>query len=164
MDGTPKRVVVAIGSNHHASEAIVKGLKLTQELLTDTTASSVIETAPIGIPSPPFLNCLVVGYTLMTSDELVGAFKRIERQCGDRPSLRRQHRITLDIDLLEYDGTRYHQADWERAYIQVLLQEVYSYQQSSVDPPAANLSSSDQPFIDTMLADTSPADKPISPK
>ena len=33
--------------------------------------------------------------------------------------------VVLDLDLLEYDGLRYHEDDWNRDYIQQLMKELH---------------------------------------
>lgn len=121
------RVTVALGSNYQARDAINKGIALLGEHLTEMSVSSVLETAPIGITSGSFLNCVATGFTDLSADQLIDLLKQTEYRCGDRKSLRRKHIILLDIDLLEYDGIRHHTADWERDYIQALVGELRAH-------------------------------------
>ena len=126
---TPKRfrVTVVLGSNYQAGDAIDKGIALLGEHLTEMSVSRVLETAPIGITSGSFLNCVATGFTNLSADQLIDLLKQTEYRCGDRKSLRRKHLILLDIDLLEYDGIRHHTADWERDYIQALVGELLTH-------------------------------------
>ena len=45
--------------------------------------------------------------------------KQIEMETG-----RSQDRITIDLDLLQYDGKRYHEKDWQRSYVINILNDI----------------------------------------
>ena len=119
-----RKVILAIGSNDEGEQRLQQALATLGKMMEGTRSSSILQTEPIGDFPDPFHNCLVTGYTSESVEELTAHLKRIERRYGDRKTLRRQGRILMDIDLLEYDGTRYHDKDWERTYIQQLMKEL----------------------------------------
>ena len=69
-----------------------------------------------------YLNQLATGVSTLGVDELNQQLKEIEQL------LDRKHDksgvVSIDIDLLQYDGTRYHLRDWERNYVKDLLPEL----------------------------------------
>ena len=50
--------------------------------------------------------------------------KAIEQQMGRTIEDRQQGIVRIDLDILEYDGTRHHLADWERHYVKLLLPQL----------------------------------------
>lgn len=67
-------------------------------------ASSVYETAPVGVTGqPPFLNAVIQVETDLTPPGLLEATQSVERALGRERSVRWGPR-TLDIDILLYDG------------------------------------------------------------
>jgi 2-amino-4-hydroxy-6-hydroxymethyldihydropteridine diphosphokinase len=97
-------VAVALGSNlgdrrAHLDWAVAR---LT-EYLDNLTASTVIETDPVGVDDeqPPFLNAVVVGDTVLEPRALLQLLLTIEQERGrQRPSARAAR--TLDLDLVLY--------------------------------------------------------------
>ncbi len=117
------RVVVAVGSNMDAVEHIAAAQRILNKKFSDIRFSQVVETEAIGIEdSPPFRNFLAVFSTTMSIHDLDVFLKGIELTCGREPKNREE--ISLDIDLLSYDGIRYHVPDWDRSYIRSLFDEL----------------------------------------
>lgn len=116
------RVIVALGSNAGDEQVLTRCQQMLEELLTDTRHSAIIRTTPIGMEGDDFLNSLTSGQTSLDSTALVAALKRLERRCGDRRSLRTHGRVVMDIDLLLYGDERHHPSDWQRDYIQELIE------------------------------------------
>ena len=123
-----KSVILALGSNDEGDHRVKQALAILQQILDVTKVSSIMQTHPIGDLPGPFHNCLVTGYTSAPVDQLTRQLKQTERRCGDQKSLRRQGKIVMDIDLMEYDGDRYHLKDWQRPYIRQLLTEINEHQ------------------------------------
>jgi len=119
-----KQVIVALGTNYDAYASMDKGLTLLSQLLLNLRHTHIMKTPAIDLGTGSFLNCLATGMTDKSAERLSVALKYIERHCGDRKDLRRKGHIVMDIDLLEYDGQRHHEADWDRPYIQHLLPEL----------------------------------------
>ena len=70
-----------------------------------------------------YLNQLVYATTSLTVDDLQSALKDIELRLGRIADDRQQGIVRIDLDLLQYDGQRYHLRDWDRPYIKALLRE-----------------------------------------
>ncbi len=119
-----KCVILALGSNEEGEARILQALTLLKPMLEALRATSILCTAPIGDLTQSFHNCIATGYTTEDVDTLSALLKQAERRCGDRKSLRQQGKVLMDIDLLEYDGIRYHAKDWDRPYIQRLMREI----------------------------------------
>jgi len=112
------KVLIALGSNTQ-QEVNIKAAteKLLDLLAPDGRTTPAIWTDPIGMPhSDRFLNSLVTGSTTLELDALNALLKQMERESGRRPGA-----CTLDLDVLSYDGVHYHESDWQRDYIQELL-------------------------------------------
>lgn len=117
------RVLVAVGSNYDAEECIATAQRILNKEFPNIRFSKVVETKAIGIEgSPPFRNFLAAFDTAMSVHELNVFLKKIEYACG-RDS-RNRNEIPLDVDLLSYNGIRYHVSDWNRPYIRSLLDEL----------------------------------------
>ncbi len=123
MDKT-RQVILALGTNHEQELNMSQAKEMLARLLDDIYYSSQAWTPPIGIVSDHFLNCIAIGGTTKRLDSLLSATKRIERKCGDSPSLREENIVCMDIDILMYGDKRMHQGDWQRPYIQQLMNEL----------------------------------------
>lgn len=102
MSGTP--VAVALGTNLGDRAAhLALAIAHLSKLLGDIRVSSVIETAPEGVPDAqsPFLNAVVTGTTVLPPRALLDALLAIERLEG-RERLYRYAPRTLDLDLILY--------------------------------------------------------------
>ncbi|MCC7123307.1 MAG: 2-amino-4-hydroxy-6-hydroxymethyldihydropteridine diphosphokinase [Acidobacteria bacterium] len=99
-----RRVAIALGSNlgdrHAALEFAIDRLRA---LLPDLRLSSIIETAPEGVPDEQgaFLNAVAVGSTSLDPRALLDALLDIERAFGRTRPYRYAAR-TLDLDLILY--------------------------------------------------------------
>lgn len=118
------KVIVAIGSNHNRHANMQKAMLLMHRHLDYTVFSTAIDTAPIGIESAMFLNAIASAYTTLSMSETIAMLKGIEAECGNSAKLRNEGKIAIDIDLLQYDDERLHNADWERGYIKQLLKDL----------------------------------------
>ncbi|MBP5388474.1 MAG: 2-amino-4-hydroxy-6-hydroxymethyldihydropteridine diphosphokinase [Prevotella sp.] len=123
-DTTSHTVIMALGCNHEEAEAaIAKAIQLMSHYITDMHCTETLMTEPIGIQSGPFCNCIIKGLTILDAPTLMAAIKQVERECGDRRSLRQKNIIMMDIDLLLHGTKKYHPQDWKRDYIQQLLSQ-----------------------------------------
>lgn len=98
--------------------ALIDGLAFTEELWTE----------PVGKARHPrlYLNQLARGTTTLSAEELQRELKQIEADMGRTAEMRQQGIVPIDLDLLLYDGQRYHERDWERPYVRQLLARNYS--------------------------------------
>ena len=47
----------------------------------------------------------------------------METQCGNTEFLRKEGKISMDIDLLKYNDQRFHESDWSRDYVKKLIKQ-----------------------------------------
>lgn len=116
-------ILLSIGSNYNTEYTIPQIFKLLKTWWSGVEATDCIETKAIGMPEEThsYRNCLVRFRTSLEYDEVNALCKVTEQQCGDNKELRSQSKIAADLDILQYDETRHHEKDWERAYIKELL-------------------------------------------
>lgn len=98
------RVAIALGSNLGDRRAHLEwAIGHIGEFLTHLRASSIIETAPVGVPDeqPPYLNAVVVGETTLEPEALLEELMALEHERGrERRSFRAAR--TLDLDVILY--------------------------------------------------------------
>lgn len=116
------KTILAIGSNINPDRNISKALELLTELVEDMRQSRTLQTKALNGAQGTFSNMMLSGLTHLTLEELTVATKKIESLCG------RKHdgngTISVDIDIMDYDGQRLHIDDWQRDYIKTLIREV----------------------------------------
>ena len=71
-----------------------------------------------------FYNCLAYTKVEETLEELTEKVKNMERICGNTGAERSLNRIQMDIDILLYGDKKLHIDDWQRDYIQELMNEI----------------------------------------
>lgn len=117
-------VLLAIGSNFQQELNMQKAVELLLKAVSEIVFSRWVWTEPIGIESPPFLNCLAYG---QCSDDLLmvtNTFKTIEVLLGSTKEARLRGEVAIDIDLLQWDSQKMRPADWERPYVKMLWKEL----------------------------------------
>lgn len=126
-------VLIALASNHNQEKNLSEGRKALAQILTSTSFTKALWTKAEGIPAPAplYLNQLVSAETPLGADELTCCLKAIEQRQGRNADARREGRVALDLDLMEYDGERHHERDWSRTYMKQLL----ALAQGSQQPP-----------------------------
>ncbi|MBO4895213.1 MAG: 2-amino-4-hydroxy-6-hydroxymethyldihydropteridine diphosphokinase [Prevotella sp.] len=117
-------IIISLASNiNHEANLEAARTQLTQ-LLSEVHFTSAIYTEPVGtvLRKEPYLNQLCKGTTALGMNLLNEVLKEIEKRLG------RTHNedgiVTVDLDLLEYDGERFHHRDWERNYVKDLINEL----------------------------------------
>ena len=123
-------MIISLASNiNHEANLEAARTQLTQ-LLTEVHFTSAIYTEPVGngqcsmfnVQCSKYLNQLCKGTTALGMNLLNEVLKEIEKRLG------RTHNedgiVTVDLDLLEYDGERFHHRDWERNYVKDLINEL----------------------------------------
>ena len=117
-----KELIIALGTNTNRAENLARCKAELLALFPDISFTQAIETEPIGLNCPNFLNALAWTHTEKTYDLVRNSLKSIERKCGDSREKRADGRVELDLDILKYGGKRFHQKDWERPYIKQLME------------------------------------------
>lgn len=124
MAAQTQTIIIALGSNTDSQQHLEQAKRLLKEHLGIVRFSSSMETEPFNMVSPPFLNTIGIGETMMNADNLNQILKSIECECGNTIELREHGKILIDIDLLLLGNIQYHKKDWERTYIRILLNEL----------------------------------------
>lgn len=116
------RLILALGSNTDQRANIHKAAALLSTHLNIEKSSSAIWTAPIGMDgSDRFLNQLLLGTTTLPEKDFHAFAKQIENVLKREQG---SNRITIDIDILQFDNRYGHPDDWQRPYIQLLMKEI----------------------------------------
>lgn len=122
-----KQVILALGTNVNQE----RNMKQVRQLLIDTWPDMKFTTPkwtqPIGMASALFYNCLAYTEVEESLEELTEKVKNMEQICGDTRAERSLNRIQMDIDILLYGDNKLHIDDWQRDYIQELMNEIYFF-------------------------------------
>jgi len=116
--------LLGIGSNLHQELNMQKAVELLLKAVSKIVFSRWVWTEPIGIESPPFLNCLAYGQCSADLMTITNTFKTIETSLGSTKEARLKGEVAIDIDLLQWDFQKMRPADWERPYVKMLWQEL----------------------------------------
>lgn len=120
-----KEIIISIGSNFIQRKNIEYAkMQLRGILCNDIVFSKEMWTQPIGIKSDLFLNCICIATTKHNYCQTEVALKHIERKCGRSLKNDRLGHIMMDLDILEFDGERFHENDWKREYISELIEDI----------------------------------------
>ena len=109
-------VLIALGSNYQQCAHIQWATQRLCALLTDATVSRILWTSDIHGRGLWYMNRLLRAKTTLSVDQLTVLLKQTEQETHRTTS-----RVTIDLDLMQYEAQRYHLQDWERPYIQQLL-------------------------------------------
>lgn len=119
------QVILSLAANCDAEKNLPEARLCLEQILTFTHYTDAIWTEPIGCKRKDlYLNQLVKAQTELTYEQLNEQLKAIEQQMGRTREDRQQGIVRMDLDILEYDGTRHHLADWERHYVKLLLPQL----------------------------------------
>lgn len=123
----PKEILISLGSCYGQRSNIEYAKHQLCTILNEGEVfSKDLWTTPIGIDSDMFLNCLCKATTAHSLHQIEKALKSIEKKCGRSLKNDRLGHINLDLDILSYDGTRYHNGDWDREYVAELLDDIHA--------------------------------------
>lgn len=129
-------IIISIGSNYNQKENISFAKKKLAGMLGEQTSfTRDMWTEPVGIQSEKFINCICISTTRHTLLQLTKAFKQLEKKCERSKKNDLISKIPLDIDILLYGNQRYHEKDWERQYIQELLNDFFAKKGNFVIDP-----------------------------
>ena len=113
------KVIIALGSNYHQSAHIQWASECLSALLGEIRFSGRLWTPDVKGTGRWYMNRLAAGITTLPATELEQVLKEIETA-----SKRSKERVTIDLDLMQYDDRRYHERDWPRPYIQRLIPDL----------------------------------------
>jgi 2-amino-4-hydroxy-6-hydroxymethyldihydropteridine diphosphokinase len=120
MEGSD--IIISLASNYQQEKNLSEARQRLGQILSDISYTRELWTEPIGHEgSPLYLNQLAYAKSTLTVRELEEKFKQIEQSLGRTEECRQQGIVPIDIDLLQFQDTRYHLRDWERCYVRDLL-------------------------------------------
>lgn len=119
-----KQVILALGTNVNQERNMKQVMQLLVDTWPDMKFTTQKWTQPIGMPSALFYNCLAYTEVEESLEELTEKVKNMERICGNSGAERALNRIQMDIDILLYGDKKLHIDDWQRNYIQELMNEI----------------------------------------
>ena len=116
-------VIISLASNENQERTLERAREQLAQLLTEVHFTSAIWTEPINsIRKEPYLNQLCKATTAFGEGLLCEVLKETEKRLG------RTHNedgiVTIDLDLLQFDGQRHHLRDWKRSYVKDLIKEL----------------------------------------
>lgn len=119
-------ILLSIGCNTQHDTQMCNAQKKLQEKFPDIKFTHSIMSPAYGNQddNTMYSNMLATFRTGLLEDELKALLKEIEYILGDRPELRRQNVIMMDIDILEYNHQKRHEKDWERPYVTSLVKYI----------------------------------------
>jgi len=116
------QVIISLASNREAKKNLFEARRHLEQILHDVRFSASIRTRGIGTKRQCYYqNQLLFASTTLDVADLESTLKTIEHEMGRNAADRSQGVVRIDLDLLLYDGCRYHLRDWERPYVQRLL-------------------------------------------
>lgn len=124
METERVKVIMALGCNVGGEESMRQAQLLLAKVVEGVVFTATVWTEPVGMVSGKFLNCLAMGRTAADYPSLRLRLKRIEGRFGATKTEKRAGRVAMDIDILQLGGHRYHEADWQRPYVQALLRQL----------------------------------------
>ncbi len=117
-----KELILALGSNCDQETCMHEAISRLKDMFgSDIVFSEQMWTAPVGIESDKFLNCLVFTHTSHNLGNVTKAIKHIEKMCGSRKRARTNNIVKMDIDILKYGEQVLHENDWTRDYVIKLM-------------------------------------------
>ena len=116
-------IIISLASNYQQEANMDAARTQLVQLLSEVHFTQAIYTEPIhSLRKEPYLKQLCKGTTALGRNLLSEVLKEIEKRLG------RTHNedgiVAIDLDLLEYDGERYHLRDCERSYVKDLINEL----------------------------------------
>jgi 2-amino-4-hydroxy-6-hydroxymethyldihydropteridine diphosphokinase len=123
MNQRQHSIIISLASNYDQQGNLAKAREQLKVLLSDIQFTKELWTHPVNNHrQEPYLNQLCQATTNLGANLLSEVLKELEKRLG------RTHNeegiVTIDLDLMAYDGQRYHLKDWDRSYIKELISEL----------------------------------------
>ena len=120
------RVIISLASNRFQTKNLSKARRCLEEILSDLYFTTERWTEPVGNAKrrDSYLNQLAVGTTEWNEDQLNNWLKQTEVSFGRTEAKRRLGIVPIDLDILDFNGEKRHLRDWERPYVQLLINEI----------------------------------------
>jgi len=117
-------IIMSLGSNFNQRENISAAINMIVCVFPSASFTEAIWTEPVGIKSDKFLNCLCNVRSSQGLKDVTACLKRIENKLGRTAADSLRGTIAIDIDILQFNGTRLHEQDWQRDYVKKLIGKI----------------------------------------
>ena len=118
-------IAVSIGSNvPQQQEQVVACIGWLKQTLTDASASSTYCTPAVGGHGADYTNCVVIGKTAATIQDITAQFKAYERQCGRTPECKALGLVPIDLDVVIFNGEVVREKDFNQIYFKIGWEEL----------------------------------------
>lgn len=132
-----KSCIISLASNSNQEENLSEARSRLGQILSDCSYTRSLWTKPYKASADSsfaseqkpadneslYINQLLYARTTLGVEVLQEALKDIEQTMGRNEENRRKGIVPIDLDLMAYDKERYHLNDWQRPYIQLLLEK-----------------------------------------
>jgi 2-amino-4-hydroxy-6-hydroxymethyldihydropteridine diphosphokinase len=116
------KVLLSLAANCYQKSNLAKARQCLGEVISNVNYTSEQWTEPVSsLRHDLYLNQLAEGTTELGIEELSLRLKAIELSFGRTAQKRKLGIVPIDLDILEYDGQRYHERDWQRPYVATLI-------------------------------------------
>ncbi|GAB6949317.1 hypothetical protein JCM15640A_09020 [Hoylesella timonensis 4401737 = DSM 22865 = JCM 15640] len=119
-----QKLLIALGTNVNQKQNMLKAMNLLRKTWHDILFTKSKWTKPIGMDTDLFYNCLAYAKVDEDLPHVQQILKNIEKACGNTETDRAHQKIQMDIDILMFCTHKLHEQDWQRNYIQELIQEI----------------------------------------
>lgn len=126
--------VIGLASNTVDAEfQMEQAVQTLQTIFRKSSVSNFYQSASISGDGSTYTNAVMAGLTEMSHNELSEKLKKLELKHGRDEQARREKRVTLDLDLVIWDGRIERQNDFEqpyfnRGYRELLADGAFQYQ------------------------------------
>lgn len=115
--GISVKAVIALGSNHGDRYGnIALAAEYLASELKEFSCSEIYETPALNGIDNPYLNAVACGTTTLPYEALNSLLKNWETTHGRTSEARMRHEVTIDLDVVMYDGAVIRPADAARDY------------------------------------------------
>lgn len=127
------RAIIGLGSNVVGSrrEAIERAIDQLKELSTTVVVSDIYETRPWGKAEegPSYRNAVAGIDTALSLDELKTSLKDYEMANGRDEASRKEGRVSIDLDIVVWDGVALRPHEIERDYFTIGYRQIIEQQE-----------------------------------
>lgn len=121
--------IISLGTNSNPEDNISKARTSLLTRFKDIRFSTAVYTEPENIPNPAlFLNQVAILHTTETFSLVREILKSIEKDIGRNIRDKITHRITIDLDIIQWNGNILKNEDFQRPYIIKGIEEIRNYE------------------------------------
>jgi 2-amino-4-hydroxy-6-hydroxymethyldihydropteridine diphosphokinase len=115
---------LGLGSNVNPRRNLREAIGRLGRVLSVVAVSGAWESAAVGSDGPDYVNAAVLGRTPLAMERFTAELKAIEKAMGRTRGRRGQARLTIDIDVVVFDGAILEEDLWGQAYRAVPVGEL----------------------------------------